>query len=209
MIVYKNGTKEYISKKANPTTISNPEVPITNLTNNQKAGNNIDLNSSKAGIVTKQSNENPLKNKYQLNSYITQRANRATGNVSISYTIDPSEVTLVDFGLEIPLFDSFYIGGGANIGYVEYDAYDGIDWYKASRDIFGLSLSANYKIPLGDNFHVWPGITYSIPEEGPSAAAWLLGANWYFHKFKYGGILGLTCTTYEAKSTSIGLVVRI
>ena len=186
MIVYKNGTKEYISKKANPTTISNPEAPVTN-SNQQFNDVKNELKSSEANIDVKQSVQKSYRDLYPISRFWG----------SFYGTFDVSTPNLFNYSmlLDYRVFDSFCLGGGYSL-YFPTNVYN--------NDVFlSYTLMANYKMRLGKNVHIWPGVAHTGNFDYGSTQ-WMVGANWYFFDD-----VGLSVITYEGKAYHAGVVLLL
>jgi hypothetical protein len=192
MIVYKNGTKEYISQKISSTVVPVQETTEGNFSNQiQSAVNQVYLKPSNQGVQSKSTNSIDSNRTYKSGFYASYFINSPSGVISYSMSSD------------FRIFDSFCAGVGFSNTI--------IDTEYVSDSYFGLNLIANYKIALGDSFHIYPGLGYTYTEFG-SSTGWLVGANWYFYKYKTGrnkgALLGLNATVYDANSTSLGLVLK-
>ncbi len=135
MIVYKNGTKEYISQKTNPTNVPVPQTAVGNVTNTQPASNPVDLKSS-----SKTTDKTKVKPK-----------NFIFASASYHFLTTPNS-NIFDAGMEGVFFDEICIGPRFTFGYNASD----------DEPIADLGIVALGKFEFGDNFYTYLGFTYSI-----------------------------------------------
>lgn len=206
MIVYKNGTKEYIENKANPIVVEN-----TNNITATKAKDKIKSEDSKIAAfntkVNKPSSE--IKPTEQTN---VENNKIAAFNSTISKTVKASPAgsanterdepfcifgtnqsfSVYDINVNFPLNNHLYLGLGGFIGTNFYSIYGNL----------------GYKMSLGKNLFIYTNAGYgytkvNTPSVSASGFAYNLGANYVFSN-KWG----FTVYTPNAKGLMFGISIN-
>lgn len=208
MIVYKNGTKEYIESKARSTTVeSSTTNNVTAIKPKEKVkaeDNKIAAFNSKVNNRSAASTPNDMitaaNNKIAaFNSAIPKSTTQLQSSSSDTERDDPfcifatdGSFSVYDINVNFPLKNHFYLGLGGFIGTNFYSMYGDL----------------GYKMPLSKNISVYTNAGYgytkvTTPSVSASGFAWNLGANYIF-----SNNWGLTVYTPNANGIMFGISIN-